>query len=117
METIQQENKATSEQKEVAQLLDAEGVAYLGDGLVNLMTGLGTDVDKSSANDWQRSGANRDWDELVTRFREDWIAQKVVTIIPQDCTREWRKISTEEGQEADKLLKIRELFLAAHKWA
>ena len=31
VETIQQENKATSEQKEVAQLLDADGVAYLGE--------------------------------------------------------------------------------------
>lgn len=110
-------DEGNEEFKEIVELLDADGVAYLGDGLVNLMTGLGTGMDKSSANDWQRSGANRDWDELVTRFREDWISQKVVTIIPQDCTREWRTISTPEGQEADKQLKIRELFLAAHKWA
>ena len=110
-------DEGNKEFKEIVELLDADGVAYLGDGLVNLMTGLGTGMDKSSANDWQRSGANRDWDELVTRFREDWISQKVVTIIPQDCTREWRTISTPEGQEADKQLKIRELFLAAHKWA
>lgn len=110
-------DEGNKEFEEVAKLLDAEGVAYLGDGLVNLMTGLGTGIDKSMSNDWQRSGANRDWDELVTRFREDWISQKVVTIIPQDCTREWRTISTPEGQEADKELKIRELFLAAHKWA
>ena len=44
-------DEGNEEFKEIVELLDADGVAYLGDGLVNLMTGLGTGMDKSSAND------------------------------------------------------------------
>lgn len=97
-------------------LLKDEAI-YLGDGLQNLVTGLGTNADKSVHNEWVRSGGNQDWNSLIARFREDWIAQKVCTIIPQDATREWRKISTKEGVEADKHFRIRKLFMDASKWA
>lgn len=99
-------------------LLEGKGEeVYLGDGLQNLVTGLGTSMDKSSHNEWVRSNANKDWNTLIARFREDWVAQKVCTIIPQDATREWRKINTEAGVAADKQFRIRKLFLDASKWA
>ena len=97
-------------------LLKDEAI-YLGDGLQNLVTGLGTSADKSSFNEWVRSGGNKDWNSLIARFREDWIAQKICTIIPQDATREWRKINSQEGILADKHFRIRKLFNDASKWA
>lgn len=90
---------------------------YLGDGLQNLVSGLGTSADKSTFNEWVRSGANQDWNSLIARYREDWVAQKVCNIIPHDATREWRLISTPEGTEADRIFHIRKLFMDASKWA
>lgn len=89
------------------------------DGLQNLATGLGTDRDNNTHNVWTNEGAekNADYNRLITRYREDWIAQKVCNILPQDMTREWRFIDTPEGREADKELGIRDLFRNAYKWA
>lgn len=95
----------------------AGGATSLADGLENLVTGLGTDADKSMHNRWVYSGANQDWPQLMDRFREDWVSQKVCTIIPQDMCREWRKISTPEGVEADKEFDICRLFRLGYQWA
>lgn len=91
--------------------------AELADGLENLVTGLGGDKDKSTHNEWTFSNLNADYRQLMNRFREDWVAQKVCSIIPQDMTRKWRHINTEEGRLADKKLRIRKLFQDAYKWA
>ncbi|AII26836.1 hypothetical protein AH6C_082 [Aeromonas phage pAh6-C] len=69
------------------------------DGLENFMTGLGTGKDKNSYNEWIRSGRNRDHEQLIVRYREDWVAQKVCNILPEDMTREWRRCSTPEAIE------------------
>lgn len=89
----------------------------LADGLENLVTGLGTDKDKSTHSRWNFSNKNADFKQLVNRFREDWIAQKVCTIIPQDMTRRWRHIDSEAGREADKEFKIRSLCRQGYQWA
>lgn len=89
----------------------------LADGLENLVSGLGGEKDKSSYNRWTFSNRNADYRELMNRFREDWVSQKVCTVIPQDMTRKWRHIDTEEGQKADKKLRIRKLFREAYQWA
>lgn len=89
----------------------------LADGLENLVSGLGGEKDKSSHNRWTFSNKNANYRELMNRFREDWVAQKVCTIIPQDMTRKWRHIDTEEGRKADKKLRIRKLFREAYQWA
>lgn len=91
--------------------------AELDDGLENVLTGMGTSQDKATANVWVHSGRNLDHVQLSARFREDWISQKVCTIVPQDLTREWRAIDTEEGREADEELGIRDLFCEAGQWA
>lgn len=87
------------------------------DGLENLVSGLGTDKDKSQHNRWTFSNKNADYRQLMNRFREDWVSQKVCTIIPQDMTRKWRHIETPEGRDADKKMRIRKLFREAYQWA
>ncbi|WJN63816.1 portal protein [Erwinia phage Calisson] len=89
----------------------------IADGLENVISGMGGEKDKSVFNRWNFSNKNADYRELMVRFREDWVSQKVCTIVPQDMTRNWRKINTPEGQEADKLLKIRKLCREAYQWA
>jgi len=58
------------------------------DSLKSLVTGLGTSKDK-------RSGLSHylrllSPDELTAAYRCDWLARKVIDIIPNDMTREWR---------------------------
>lgn len=87
------------------------------DGLSNLATGLGGAKDKASQNVWTHSGRNFDHVALSVRYREDWISQKVCQIIPQDMTREWRKLESEDAQQADKEFEVAKIFREAYKWA
>jgi phage-related protein (TIGR01555 family) len=87
------------------------------DGMQNLATGLGTSKDKSMSNTWQHSGRNYDHPTLSARFREDWISQKVVKIVPQDMTREWRKLGSDAAQEADEHFEIQRQYRMAYQWA
>ena len=87
------------------------------DGLENIVSGMGGDNDKSTYNRWTHSGSNLDWVQLAARYREDWVSQKVCNIIPQDMTRTWRHIDSEEGREADDELMIADKFREAYKWA
>ena len=87
------------------------------DGLSNLVTGLGGAKDKASGNVWTHSGRNYDHVMLSVRYREDWISQKVCQIVPQDMTREWRKLGSDQAMEADKEFEVARLFKEAYKWA
>lgn len=89
----------------------------LADGLENIVSGLGGEEDKAEHNRWTFSNKNADYRQLMNRFREDWVSQKVCTVIPQDMTRKWRHIDSEEGRLADKKLRIRHLFREAYQWA
>lgn len=89
----------------------------LADGLENIVSGLGGEKDKAEHNRWTFSNKNADYPQLMNRFREDWVSQKVCTVIPQDMTRKWRHIDSEEGRLADKKLRIRHLFREAYQWA
>lgn len=89
----------------------------LTDRMENLVTGLGTSKDKATSNIWLHSGRNYDTPTLSARFREDWISQKVVKIVPQDMTREWRKLSSDEAQEADKHFEVSKMYRMAYQWA
>ena len=91
-DTLESYKEAWVEGAEQLEMLD------LDDGLENVLTGMGTSADKSTANQWVHSGRNLEHWQLAARFREDWISQKVCTIVPQDMTREWRDINTEEGK-------------------
>lgn len=91
--------------------------AFLADGLSNLATGLGTNKDKARYNEWNHSGRNYDHVTLSARYREDWLSQKVCQIVPQDMTREWRKLDSEDAAEADASFEVSRLFREAYKWA
>ncbi len=91
--------------------------ASLFDGLSNLATGLGGAKDKSSHNVWSHSGRNADHPTLSARFREDWLSQKICTIVPQDMTREWREFDSPLATEADVHFNVANLFREAYKWA
>lgn len=95
----------------------AERIQSMEDGLQNVASGLGTSIDKSSHNRWVNTYRNNDYDQLTARFREDWVAQKVCTILPQDMTREWREISTPEGKQADLDFNVRKLCRDGYQWA
>ena len=90
----------------------------LGDGLENVITGLGTEMDKSTHNRWSHSGRNYDHITLSARYREDWLSQKIVDIIAEDCTREWRHFHEDTvAQEADEYFNVQSLFCDAMRWA
>ena len=95
----------------------AKHAVTLSDGLSNLATGLGTSKDKAFHNTWTHSSRNLDHVTLSARFREDWISQKVVKILPQDMTREWREFDSDTAREADKEFNIAKLFREAYQWA
>ncbi len=104
------------EKKEEAKIA---GKLFLGDGLENVVSGMGGENDKSTYNRWVRDiSKNHDYNALSTRFREDWVAQKVCKIIPQDTTRKWRNFKgNEEAQKADKQFRIAHLFRMGQQWA
>lgn len=65
------------------------------DRLSNFVSGLGTSKDKKSANVY---GFNLiDAQQLNAMHRSDWMARKVVDIIPDDMTREWREWQADES--------------------
>lgn len=87
------------------------------DSLINLVSGLGTSKDRSMNNTWEHSGRNADHVTLSARYREDWIAQKFINIVPQDMTRDWREFESEDAQDADDEFEIKGLFKEALTWA
>lgn len=61
---------------------------YIIDSLKNLVTGLGTAKDKATGNQFVQRTVQIN--ELNAMHRSDWMARKIVDIIPNDMTREWR---------------------------
>jgi len=97
------------------------------DGLENLIAQLGTEQDKRHNSRFvnsKRLSIDGNQDELNALYRTDWIAGKVVDIIPNDMTREWRSFTGEIEPDVVKLLEAEEdrlylieAFNEAHKWA
>ncbi|MBY0297753.1 MAG: DUF1073 domain-containing protein [Methylobacterium sp.] len=61
---------------------------WLVDSLRNLVSGLGTAKDKTIAN--QHVFVPRTPAEIMAAYRGNWIARKIVDIVPFDMLREWR---------------------------
>ena len=99
----------------------------LRDGLENLIAQLGTEKDKRASSHFvnnRRLSADGNQDELSAMYRTDWLSGKVVDIIPNDMTREWRNFTGEIEPEMVKDLEAEEArldlvgsFNLAHKWA
>jgi phage-related protein (TIGR01555 family) len=66
----------------------AHPIRWLGDSLVNFVTGLGTQKDPTTNSFYQLNLLNRN--DLENAYRGDWIARRVVDAPAEDATREWR---------------------------
>jgi phage-related protein (TIGR01555 family) len=114
---MNEEENLTLEQLAEQLIVDAATNIKASDGLENVVSGLGGTGDKTTYNQWKRSNGNQDQEGLITRFREDWIAQKICTIVPLDTTRMWRELDSPDAQEADAHFNLAGLFNEAYKWA
>ena len=107
-------------------ILDADDKLFQ-DGLENLVAQLGTERDKRSHSVFvnaKRLSAEGGQEELNALYRTDWLAGKVVDIIPDDMCREWRsftgdidpEIVTTLEEEEDRL-ELSFNFNLCHKWS
>lgn len=113
--------------KEAKILSDEESRKELQDGLENLIAQLGTGKDKRANSKFvnnKRLSVDGNQEELNALYRSDWIAGKVVDIIPNDMTREWREFTGDMDPDIVKMLvdeenrlQLSHAFNEAHKWA
>lgn len=66
------------------------------DSLVNLVSGLGTSKDKTTANRYAFTELSAD--QLEFAYRGDWLPRKIVDIPAKDATRAWRAWQAEADQ-------------------
>lgn len=94
----------------------------IGDGLENVVAGLGTDRDKRSYSVW---GDPRvlTRQELENMYRGSWLAKKIVNIKADDMTREWLHVMF-DGEElgtvitqAEKRFAVKRKVNEALRWA
>lgn len=105
-----------------AKILDAT----FRDGLENLIAQLGTSQDKRSYSRFTNSkqlSLNGNQQELNAMYRTDWLCGKVVDIIPDDMSREWRRFTGDLDPKTIKMIEKEEdrlglsiAFNSAHKW-
>ena len=60
----------------------------VSDGLKNIVANLGTGRDKSASNVYVHR--NLSWNELLTMYRNSWLARSIVDYPAEDATRKWR---------------------------
>lgn len=112
--------------REKAPILEEQG-AMLKDGLENLIASLGNEQDKRSYSRYvnsKRLSQDGNQHELNALYRTNWVAGKIIDILPDDMTREWREFSGEISPdiidalvEEEERLDLRGNFNQAHKWA
>jgi len=71
----------------------APTIVRVGDKLVNVLTGMGTDRDKTSGMYFRMDAMTQD--QVETAYRSDWISRKIVDIPARDAFREWRSWQAE----------------------
>lgn len=96
------------------------------DGLENLVANLGTEQDKrthSRFTNRKQLSLKGNEQELSDMYRTDWLCGKVVDIIPDDMTREWREFTgdidpdiVKELVDEEDRLQLTYHFNQAHKW-
>ncbi len=102
-------------------------IKSIKDGLENFVAALGTERDKRNASTFQnnkRLSLLQRRGELNALYRTEWLSGKVVDIIPNDMTREWRSFTGDiEPEVVDKLIEEEERlilpnkFNQTHKWS
>lgn len=96
----------------------------VGDGLENVVAGLGTDRDKRSYSVWADPRVLTRM-ELENMYRGSWLAKKIVNAVADDMTREWLHImfddDSEESQfaveQAEKRFGVKRKVNEGLKWA
>ena len=68
------------------------------DGLVNVVSGLGTWKAKRSHNMFQYAALSN-WQQLDAAYQTNWLARKIVEIPAEDMCREWRTIKCAEADD------------------
>lgn len=94
-------------------------VRITADGLVNLVSGLGTERDKRFGNRFAYDTSFFDWAELEAAYTTNWLARMVVDAPVEDATREWRTFSCDEAVEiakAEKKLRLQQIVQEGFKW-
>lgn len=65
------------------------------DGLINLLTGRGTSVDRGANSFWHF--VKKDHNQIVAAYRSNWLTAKIVDLPVRDMTREWRDWQADKG--------------------
>ena len=91
------------------------------DGLVNVLSGLGTSKSKSANNFWSFGlNASMQYHQLEAAYQDNWIAQKIVDVRAEDMTRQWRRIKSEGAEQIAALedeLHVKGKVFEALKWS
>lgn len=89
------------------------------DGLVNVVSGLGSRNSKRENNQWLYGMLN-DWQSLDAAYQTNWIARSIVDVPAKDMTREWRTIRSDGAEDIAALeqeLCIPQMVEEAIAWA
>jgi phage-related protein (TIGR01555 family) len=89
------------------------------DGLINLISGLGTASDKRFGNTFQYDTNFFNYPELEAAYTTNWLARRIVEAPIEDATREWRTFNHEkvnEIEEEEKRIKLQTVIQDAFKW-
>ena len=70
--------------------------AVIRDGFVNLVNSLGTTKDARSQTQYSLTILAPD--QLLTAYRSNWLARRIVNCVAEDATREWRTWQASEDQ-------------------
>lgn len=71
------------------------------DGLENLVSGLGSSRSKRSNSRFAYENINAGWLELDAAYQTNWIVRRICDVPPEDMTREWRAIKSEQAEEIE----------------
>ena len=66
------------------------------DGLVNVVSGLGTTKTKRYHNKFQYAALS-DWQQLDAAYSSNWLARQIVDVPAEDMTREWRSFKCDDA--------------------
>lgn len=95
-------------------------VNVTNDGLVNVISGLGTAKSKTANNQWQMGLIGGNQYALEASYQSNWISQKIVDCRAEDMTRAWRRIKCEDAEMVTTIedsLNVSSAVLEALKWA
>ncbi|BCQ68229.1 hypothetical protein PEQA60_22190 [Pseudomonas sp. Eqa60] len=101
-----------------AQKFEAQ-IKSSSDGLVNVVSGLGTQKAKRSHNQFQYGFLN-DFQQLDAAYQTSWLARAIVDYPAEDMTREWRTLKCDDADviraEEDRL-QLPAMVSEATSWA